>query len=113
MAGEESHTLTSNEMPAHVHNVTVNSTRSQMKANSTPGAVQVPVAGSSLSARSNSTEGLKTFANVTPDTVINTGVSQLSLTNSVLGGSQPHENMQQFQALNYIVCLEGVFPSRP
>lgn len=28
------------------------------------------------------------------------------------GGSQPHNNMQPFLVLNYIICLYGEFPSR-
>lgn len=28
------------------------------------------------------------------------------------GGSQPHENMPPFTAINYSIALEGVFPSR-
>jgi len=28
------------------------------------------------------------------------------------GGSQPHENIQPYTTLNYIICVEGLFPSR-
>jgi microcystin-dependent protein len=28
------------------------------------------------------------------------------------GGSQPHPNLMAYQALNYIIALEGIFPSR-
>jgi len=28
------------------------------------------------------------------------------------GGSQPHTNMSPYLTLNYIICLQGVFPSR-
>ena len=28
------------------------------------------------------------------------------------GGSQPHENMQPFLALNFIIAVEGIFPSQ-
>ncbi len=28
------------------------------------------------------------------------------------GGSVPHTNVQPFQALNYAICLAGIFPSR-
>jgi len=31
----------------------------------------------------------------------------------VVGANQPHPNMQPFMATNYIICLNGVFPSRP
>jgi microcystin-dependent protein len=28
------------------------------------------------------------------------------------GGSQPHENMPPFLAINFIICLSGIFPSQ-
>jgi microcystin-dependent protein len=28
------------------------------------------------------------------------------------GGSQPHENRQPFLGLNFIIALQGIFPSR-
>lgn len=31
---------------------------------------------------------------------------------SPAGGNAPHNNMQPFLALNFIICLNGVFPSR-
>ncbi|WP_284638155.1 phage tail protein [Paenibacillus silviterrae] len=31
---------------------------------------------------------------------------------NVAGGSQPHNNMQPFLAMNFIICLVGEFPSR-
>jgi microcystin-dependent protein len=30
----------------------------------------------------------------------------------ILGGSQPHENRQPFLTLNWIIALQGIFPSR-
>ncbi|HEX8700013.1 MAG TPA: tail fiber protein [Myxococcaceae bacterium] len=29
------------------------------------------------------------------------------------GGSQPHQNMQPYLCINFIIALEGIFPSRP
>jgi len=29
------------------------------------------------------------------------------------GGNQPHNNMQPFVAMNFIICLEGIFPPKP
>jgi len=29
-----------------------------------------------------------------------------------IGGSQPHENRQPYLVLNFIIALQGVFPSR-
>ncbi|ARU60749.1 phage tail protein [Tumebacillus avium] len=31
---------------------------------------------------------------------------------NITGGSQPHNNMQPFIAQNFIICLQGEFPSR-
>ena len=28
------------------------------------------------------------------------------------GGNQPHPNIMPYQALNYIIALEGIYPSR-
>jgi microcystin-dependent protein len=28
------------------------------------------------------------------------------------GGGQPHNNMQPYLAINFIICLQGIFPSR-
>jgi microcystin-dependent protein len=29
------------------------------------------------------------------------------------GATQPHNNMQPFLALNFIICMDGEFPQRP
>lgn len=29
------------------------------------------------------------------------------------GGSQPHDNMQPFLAVSYVIALQGIFPQRP
>jgi microcystin-dependent protein len=31
----------------------------------------------------------------------------------ITGGSQPHNNMQPYLGLNFIIALEGIFPQRP
>lgn len=45
--------------------------------------------------------------NPTPDT----RMSPVAL--DVAGGGQAHNNMQPFLALNFIICMNGVFPQRP
>lgn len=44
------------------------------------------------------------------DSTPNVPMSPVAL--SVAGGSQPHNNMQPFIAQNFIICLQGEFPSR-
>ena len=42
-----------------------------------------------------------------------TGGSQMNPAGlSLQGGSQPHDNMQPYLGLNYIIALQGMFPSR-
>ena len=31
---------------------------------------------------------------------------------AIAGGSQPHNNLQPYLAINYLIALEGIFPSR-
>ncbi|MCX5903183.1 MAG: tail fiber protein [Proteobacteria bacterium] len=31
---------------------------------------------------------------------------------ATLGGTQPHDNMQPYMGLNYIICVNGIFPPR-
>jgi len=52
-----------------------------------------------------------------PDQVYNTAPPQLdaplsNLTIGFTGGSQPHDNMQPYLALNFCISLFGIFPSQ-
>lgn len=41
----------------------------------------------------------------------NTPMSPLAL--SPMGGDQPHNNIQPYLAMNFIIALQGVYPSKP
>jgi microcystin-dependent protein len=41
----------------------------------------------------------------------NTAMSQAAL--ATAGGGQPHNNMPPYLAVNFIIALQGIFPSRP
>ncbi len=86
--GEESHTLTSAEMPAHNHNVS---------ASSQNGDQAEPKI---LAAAANVYATPSNFTPIAPGTVGNTG------------GSQAHENRQPYLVLNWCIALQGIFPSR-
>ncbi|HYG47031.1 MAG TPA: tail fiber protein [Allosphingosinicella sp.] len=93
MAGVESVTLTTQQIPQHTH---------PMLASTDPGLGTNP-AGAVLGALS----PVSIYkVNVTPP-------NQPMAPQSVLpqGGSQPHENMQPFLGINYIISLFGIFPS--
>ncbi len=94
LGGEESHTLTQNEMPAHNH-----------QANSVAGGGnQASPAG-----------GLPAIESTGTSLDYSSGVANAAMGNSMIstaGGSQPHNNMQPYLAVNYIIALNGIFPSR-
>ena len=89
VGGNESVTLTINQMPMHNH--LVGASNAEVPQGGTP-ANQVPALGS--------------YYAPTPDTTM----SPIMIQNS--GGNQPHENRQPYLAMNYCIALEGIFPSR-
>lgn len=89
-SGEETHTLTLAELPAHTHVARASSAvggsvgpSGQVPARN---AAQVPQYGASA------------------NTIMAPGAI------SSVGESQPHGNMQPYLALNYCIALQGVFP---
>ena len=40
------------------------------------------------------------------------GATLGGVTNGNTGGSQSHNNMQPYLAMNYVICTQGIFPSR-
>ena len=88
--GETSHTLNQSELPAHTHLVTTGATPSDQTSPS--GNYVAP------SARGG-------FA-TTPNAVLLAGSV------SSVGGSQPHENLSPYLVLNFVIALQGIFPSQ-
>jgi microcystin-dependent protein len=86
--GVESVTLTTNHMPAHTH--TLNASSNDETTNRPTNAV--PAKGGVYDGTLNTT--------MNPGVVGNAG------------GSQPHENLPPHLTLNYIIALQGIFPSR-
>ena len=92
--GAETVTLTEAEMGAHSHGLGVND--NSPSNDDDPGPTAVPgitVGASVYGAPSN-------LVAMAPAAVGDTG------------GGQPHANMQPYLVLNYIIALQGVFPSR-
>ncbi|MGZ8215218.1 MAG: phage tail protein [Methylosarcina sp.] len=97
-SGVESVTLTANQMPAHSHAIA---------ANSNPGEVDSPSGNFAAGiADPNSGTPLNAFAASANATMNPTVVG-------AAGGSQPHTNLQPSLCVNFIIALEGIFPSRP
>ncbi len=88
-SGEEAHSLNSSEIPAHTHQVSASS----VAAN----------AGSPANASWASAAGAY-------DPSATTGMSPSGI--NPTGGSQAHNNMQPYLVLNFVIALQGIFPSR-
>jgi microcystin-dependent protein len=88
--GEPSHTVTMSEMPAHIH----------FENASTTNANQPTSVGAVLASAANLYAAPNNLTTIQPGTVTN------------VGGSQAHQNLQPFLALNFCIALQGIFPSR-
>ena len=116
-SGEETHILTSLQMPSHTHfPINQASTDQHLLLSTTAGVNEEPAPGD-VPAAANYGSGLsgqkvKAFGPAT-NTVNGqalSGSAGLTLTNT--GNSQAHNNMQPWEAINYIICIQGIFPSR-
>ena len=94
--GEETHTLTSNEMPTHNHLVVADNTVAPDTGGNIPGTDK-RLAGS------NAAQLYHPFANAV---AMNAG----AVGNA--GGGQPHDNRMPTLVLSFCIALQGVFPSR-
>jgi microcystin-dependent protein len=95
-AGTETVTLTSQQIPAHTH---------ALMASSVNGTVSKP-ASNMVIANGGTTAPVNLYGTVAAT------VSLAPAAIGIAGGSQPHDNQQPYNTLNYIISTEGVFPSQ-
>lgn len=89
--GQATHTLTTNEMPAHTHVPMANGTATPDQ----PSPVNNVWAAQSANAYGPAVTGAMNPTALAP-----------------AGGSQPHDNMQPYLALQFCIAVQGIFPSR-
>lgn len=92
MAGTESVTLTALQLPVHNH-----------FAQALNGAATRPAPSGSV------------WASSTTLIPYSSGAPSATMSNSAIapaGSSLPHENMMPFQAINFIIALQGIYPSQ-
>ncbi|SDY20589.1 phage tail protein [Hymenobacter psychrophilus] len=91
--GVESVTLTVAQIPAHTHTPA---------ASTAPGTSASPIGTVPADSGSGSAQYTQATTNL---------VTQPAQTLGPVGGNQPHDNMQPYLAVNYIISLFGIFPS--
>jgi microcystin-dependent protein len=89
--GETAHTLNTSEMPAHNH--------TPLGSNTNPPTSPTAL-GNLWSANNAKPFAASATGSMSPAGVLNAG------------GNQPHENMSPYLVLNFIIALQGIFPSR-
>jgi microcystin-dependent protein len=98
ISGSETVTLTSGQLPQHTHGAQCSN--GGPNANGNPGAAQISPSGAFWDKWSGSG-------------FIGSADSSMSLgTVGSAGGSQPHDNMPPFLVVNFVIALEGIFPSQ-
>ncbi|PXA84563.1 phage tail protein [Nostoc sp. 3335mG] len=95
--GQESVTLTTQQMPAHTHLLAV--TTQDGNSASPAGAYLANVNRAGIG-------NLNAYADPMGATV------GLGNGGQAAGSNTPHSNMQPYQAMNYFIALQGVYPSR-
>jgi microcystin-dependent protein len=87
--GENTHTLNISELPAHTH---------------------VPVGVNAAATTGSALGNLWCNHDTFYAPAANTAMSPAGIT--AIGGNQPHENMSPYLVLNFIIALQGIFPSQ-
>ncbi|NOT50055.1 MAG: phage tail protein [Chitinophagaceae bacterium] len=100
MAGVENTTLISTNLPIHNHQVTGNVNRQ----GSLDGTLSTDPTG-------RRTANVNIYTNAT-DELVNMAPIAVNLPTNIAGNSQPFSNMCPYLGMNYIFCVEGIFPSR-
>src|SRR5262249_53598283 len=99
-AGSEQVTLTGNQIPSHSHTLT---------STGAAGTANIPSTATILA--DEGPAGITAVAAYQPYD----GTNQVQISPQSVGGTggnQPHDNLQPYLALNFIISLSGIFPSQ-
>lgn len=122
-SGQETVTLTTLEIPSHTH---------YSQVTQSPGGIASGTINAGANGNTNNPSGkfLAQSGNIGPNQInvygddnnvpmasgsVSIDMSNIpapTVTNTNTGGGQPHNNMQPYLAVNFIIALEGTYPSR-
>ncbi|MEP6731838.1 MAG: tail fiber protein [bacterium] len=115
-AGQESHTVSQTEMPAHNHPfmATASNANTAIPTNNVLGAANnlyVPdIIPDPEADRIHAAVVTATRPNLYSGGTVLTTLHPSTL--ATAGGSQPHENRQPFLALNFCIAIQGIYPTQ-
>ena len=101
VTGAETVTLTAAQIPAHIHTLTPACNKDEANTDS-----QSPV-GTFPATQNVNESGYPMYAAAAQG-----NSKMLSTPTGSAGGNQPHPNLQPSLAVTFIICLQGLFPSR-
>jgi microcystin-dependent protein len=96
-AGTQSVTLTINNLPVHTHTGTLSVAATSNPATTDEPGGAIPAAGTAL------------FA---PGATATSAFGGVTATVANAGGNQPASIRQPYLAMNFVICLSGIYPSR-
>jgi microcystin-dependent protein len=108
-AGAEAVTVSQNQLSSHTHDVT---STTSFDAQSGAATQHTPAGGALAEPTVQGTPGMTIYSTQASDTSLEGASVSGALQVSDTGNSTPHENMQPFLGLNYIIAIQGTFPSR-
>lgn len=112
--GTEDVILNVTQIPSHNHSVNINLNTASVSATlrAYNGDPDRATAGGNVLANAEIYSSQASDVDMNNGSITATINGNAAGTTGLTGGSQPHTNMPPFLGMNYIICLQGVFPSR-
>jgi microcystin-dependent protein len=105
-AGSTSVTINIQQLPTHLHTMSARAENALLNVAGTIPASNKSLAQAVVSLQNNQTSPAQLYGTG----AVNSSLSAKAV--SSVGGSQPHNNMMPYLVLNFIIALQGIFPSQ-